>query len=85
LRVNVAVDLEAVIATLGGVPGPLKKSLLQWLLGHGLGEDLETWVRRRRKAGMSWDKIAQEMTEVLGIPSDVTPIKRQTLQKWFKE
>ena len=85
LRVNVAIDSEAVIATLGDVPGPLKKSLLRWLLGHGLGEDLETWVRKRRQAGKSWDAIAEEMTAALEIPGDVTPIRRQTLQKWFKE
>jgi len=85
LRVNVASTSEAVIDTLSDVPAPLKKSLLRWLLGHGLGEDLETWVGARRKAGKSWDAIAEEMTAALGIPGDVTPIRRQTLQKWFKE
>lgn len=85
LPVNVADGMEDVIATLSGVPRPLKKSLFRWLLGHGLDEDLETWVRKRREAGKSWDAIAEEMTAALGIPKDVTPIQRQTLQKWFKE
>jgi hypothetical protein len=85
LRMNVADGVEDVIATLSGVPAPLKQSLMRWLLRRCLGEDLETWVRTRRKAGKSWDAIAQEMTAALEIPDDVTPIQRQTLQKWFKE
>ena len=85
LRANVALGSEDVIATLSSVPRALQKSLLRWLLSRGLGEDLETWVRQRREAGKSWDTIADEMTASLGIPGDVTPIRRQTLQKWFKE
>ena len=73
------------IATLSGVPAALQKSLMRWLLGRGLGQDLESWVRERRSAGKSWDTIAAEMTEQLGIPKDVTPVRRQTLQKWFPE
>lgn len=76
---------EDVIATLSGVPAALKKSLMRWLLSRGLGQDLETWVRERRAVGTSWDKIAEEMTATLGIPKDVTPVRRQTLQKWFPE
>ena len=79
-------QIESLPNASGVPPAPLKKSLLRWLLGHGLGEDdLETWVNARRKAGKSWDTIAEEMTAALGIPGDVTPIRRQTLQKWFKE
>jgi hypothetical protein len=85
LRMNVADGMEDVIATLSGVPAPLKQSLMRWLLSRCLGEDLETWVRTRRKAGKSWDTIAAEMTAALHIPEDVTPIRRQTLQKWFPE
>lgn len=85
LRADVAIGQEAVIATLSGVPASLKKSLMRWLLGHGLGQDLDTWVGERRKAGKSWDAIAAEMTDQLGIPKDVTPIRRQTLQKWYPE
>ncbi len=85
LRANVAIGQEVVIATLSGVPAALQKSLMRWLLGRGLGQDLETWVRSRREAGKSWDTIAAEMTATLGIPKDVTPVRRQTLQKWFPE
>jgi hypothetical protein len=53
--------------------------------GAGLRRPTLPRLRGHRQRCTSWDAIAQEMTAALEIPDDVTPIQRQTLQKWFKE
>ena len=85
LRANVAVGMEDVIATLSDVPAPLQKSLQRFLMERGLGQDIGSWVKARRAQGKSWETIAAEMTRALDLPGDVTPVRRQLLQKWVKE
>lgn len=67
-----------------GVPGPLHKSLQRYLMEEMLGEDICSWVRVRRQAGKSWENIADEMSQALGLPpkDQVTQVSRQLLQKW---
>lgn len=50
----------------------------QALLGRTLGVPLDQFVATRRKVGMSWQRIADELNERNG-----TTISGETLRRWF--
>lgn len=47
-----------------------------------LGDDLETFVRDRRKAGLAWRIVARDLYEATAGKADIT---HETLRTWYPD
>jgi hypothetical protein len=59
-------------------PMPERPNATQALLTRSLDVPLERYVANRRKVGMSWQRIADDMNQQCG-----TSISGETLRRWF--
>ena len=53
------------------------ESALQRLARISLKRDPGEWVAHLRAAGMTWQKIADELSEKVGVP-----VSRETVRQW---
>jgi hypothetical protein len=58
------------------------QTTLQRLAEHMLGMSLHDWIAAQRAEGLSWQRVASELSEAT---NGVIEINRETLRGWFRD